>query len=149
MPNGPILVRCRNCKTLNRVPETKVDDLPLCGKCKERLFFPRVPVHGNTESFDQQIQDWPETLVVEFWAKWCGHCRAIELVLNSIVENHAGRLKILKIDVDAEPGLVKRFSVHATPTFITFRNGRLVSRLDGAPAQKSELLAWFERAVHQ
>lgn len=69
----------------------------------------------------------------------------VEPVLNDLAKWRAGRLKILKVDVDAEPGLSSRFTVRATPTFILYRNGAQIARLDGAPKEKIDLVRWVDQ----
>jgi thioredoxin 2 len=146
MSTNTILIRCRSCRTLNRVPQEKLDQHPVCGQCRSGLEVPHEPLNVTAASYDQQVQDWPETLLAEFWAKWCGHCRTIEPFVTGLASRRKGVLKVIRIDVDAEPALAKRFMVKATPTFILYRNGRQIDRFDGAPVQSIELEYWIDRA---
>ena len=100
-------------------------------------------------SYDQQVREWPEVVLAEFWAKWCGYCRAIEPFINMLAMKRAGHLKIIRVDVDAERTLAGRFMIKATPTFILYRNGKQLGRFDGAPAQHSELEYWIDRTLQQ
>jgi thioredoxin 2 len=147
MPNGPVLLRCKACRTLNRVPYDKLSAHPVCGQCKTPLEFPRTPVTATASTFEHEIFDWPEYVLLEFWAKWCGFCRMVEPVVGDIAAWRAGRLKVVKVDVDAEPDLAKRFMVKATPTFIVFKNGTQIARMDGAPKEKVELVQWIDQVV--
>lgn len=149
MPNTSVILRCRACRTLNRVPADKLDGHPICGQCKAQLDFPRVPLNVTAASYDQQVNDWPEILVAEFWAKWCGYCRQVEPYINELAARRAGRLKIIRVDVDAEQPLARRFKIKATPTFILYVNGRQLARMDGSPQQQSELENWIDRTVLQ
>ncbi len=149
MPNTSVLLRCRSCRTLNRVPADKLESGPRCGQCSTPLEFPHAPIHVTAASYDQQIKDWPEVVLAEFWAKWCGYCRAIEPFLNDLAIRRAGRLKIIRIDVDAEQALARRFTTKATPTFILYRNGEQIARFDGAPVQNRELEYWIDRSLQQ
>lgn len=142
-----VLVRCRSCGTLNRVPSEKLFADPICGQCRTLLDVPRYPLNITTNSFDQQLRDWPEFLLVEFWAKWCGYCRMIEPFLNELAAKRAGRLKIIKVDVDAEPVLAHRFTIKATPTFVLYRNNVQLGRIDGAPQQNRDLELWVDQAM--
>ena len=146
---NPVIVRCKTCRTLNRVPESKLDSHPVCGQCKTPLEVPHEPINVTAASYDQQVRDWPEFLLAEFWAKWCGYCRSIEPYTNSLAMRKAGRLKIIKVDVDSERILAGRFTIKATPTFILYKNGRQLGRLDGAPSQHSELEHWIDRTIQQ
>ncbi len=149
MATDSILLRCRSCRTLNRIPADKLESHPVCGQCKAQLDFPRTPVHVSTAGFDQQVNDWPETVLAEFWARWCGYCRAIEPFINDLAVRRAGRLKIIRVDVDAEQTLARRFTIRATPTFILYRNGQQLARFDGAPARHSDLESWIDRTLMQ
>jgi thioredoxin 2 len=145
MSNGSVILRCTSCRTLNRVHSEKLSAHPLCGQCKASLDFPRAPVAATAATFDREIFDWPEYALLEFWAKWCGYCRMVEPVVNDVAAWHAGRLKVVRVDIDAEPVLARRFAVKATPTFIVFKNGTQVARMDGAPKEKLDLVQWLDQ----
>lgn len=148
MQNIPVLIRCTKCRALNNVPREKLGGRPLCGQCKEPLEFPHHPVTATNANFDGELNDWPEFVLVELWAKWCGYCRTVEPIMNDLADWRAGRLKILKIDVDAEPALAQRFAVKATPTFILYRKGKELARMDGAPKEKIDLVRWLDRFMN-
>jgi len=71
-------------------------------------------------------------VVVDFWAGWCGPCRVISPVLEDLAERHAGHLKVVKVDVDANPGLATRFGAQSIPLLVVIRDGREVDRVVGA-----------------
>ncbi|MDA8101294.1 MAG: thioredoxin domain-containing protein [Nitrospiraceae bacterium] len=144
MPSSVIL-RCPSCRTLNRVPQEKLSGHPHCGQCRNVITFPTRPVNATAASFDREVSDWPEAVFVEFWSVTCGYCRMVEPVVNDIAAWRAGRLKVLKVDIQAEFSLAQRYSVMATPTFILFKNGQQVDRIDGAPREKIDLVAWVDR----
>lgn len=147
MVDESILLRCTACRTINRIPPNKLTNRPLCGSCKTLLEFPKAPVHATETTFDRELSDWPGAALVEFWAKWCGYCRMVEPILDDIASWRAGRLKVIKVDIDAEPRLAHRFSVKATPTLIMYRNGRQSARMDGAPKEKLDLVQWVDRLI--
>ena len=149
MPDQSVLLRCKSCRTLNRVPADKLSAHPVCGQCKTPLDFPRQPVNATTASLDREIYDWPEYLLLEFWAKWCGYCRMIEPVVNDLASWRAGRLKAVRVDIDAEPALARQYMVKATPTFILFKNGTQIARMDGAPKEKLHLVEWLDQYMKQ
>lgn len=149
MLNESVIIRCKSCKTLNRVPFNKLQVHPVCGQCKTLLDVPRDPIHVTSASYDQQVHDWPEFLLAEFWAKWCGYCRMMEPFITELARKRAGRIKIIKIDVDAESELARRFIIKATPTFILYRNGVQVNRFDGAPRQNIMFEDWLDHAMMQ
>lgn len=145
LTNNSILLRCPSCKTLNRVLEEKLKNLPHCGQCKTLLTFPHKPESATASNYDQEVRDWPEFLLAEFWAKWCGYCRMVEPVVNDLASWRAGKLKVIRVDIDAEPALAQRLKIKATPTFILYRNGTQLARLDGAPKEKLELVQWIDQ----
>ena len=145
MSNDSPMLRCPSCRTLNRVPAEKLKERPLCGQCKTPLTFPTQPVTATAATFEREVFDWPGAVLVEFWAKWCGYCRMVEPVVNDLAAWRAGTLKVVRVDVDAEPDLARKFATKATPTFIFYRNGQQLARMDGAPKEKLELVQWVDR----
>jgi thioredoxin len=77
-------------------------------------------------------------LLVDFWAPWCGPCRAVAPVLEDLARAEAGRLVVAKVNVDEEPTLAQRYGVQAIPTLLLFKDGRIVDTMVGAPP-KAEL----------
>ena len=94
------IIRCPNCETRNRVGAVATGH-PRCASCKQDL--PWV-VDADTGSFAEETQA-SVPVVVDFWAEWCGPCRMISPVLQDLATRQAGRLKVVKVDVDANPEL--------------------------------------------
>jgi thioredoxin len=86
-----------------------------------------------TEStFDETLATTEELLLVDFWAPWCGPCRAISPVLEALERDQAGRVKLAKVNVDEEPALAGRYAVRSIPTILLVKNGRIVDTVVGA-----------------
>jgi len=145
MANDSALLRCRTCNALNRVPAKRLSQNPICGKCKALLDFPFQVMNATAASFDQEISSWFETALIVFWDKESALFKSIDPTVAAIAFSRAGKLKVLKVDVDAEPGLAQLFSVQVSPTFIVFRNSKQLGRLDGTPREAAELVPWVER----
>lgn len=141
-----VYLRCRSCKSVNRLPAEKLKNDPICGKCKTPLQYPKAPIHGTSANFREEVLEWPGTLLIEFWAKWCGACRIIAPSLDQLAAERAGRLKIVKIDVDEEPVLAGYFHVKATPTLVLYENGRKVNELSGS-LNKKQLGDWIDGSL--
>lgn len=145
MVNDPALLRCKSCNALNRVPAKRLSQNPICGKCKTLLDFPFQAMNTTSASFDQELSSWFETAVVVFWDKQSSLFKTVDPTVADIAFKRAGKLKVLKVDIDAEPGLALRFSVQAAPSFIVFRESKQIGRLDGAPREAAELAKWVEQ----
>lgn len=148
MPQSTVILRCSNCLILNRVPQKKLGSKPSCGNCKAVLDFPCRPVFAKNESFDRAVAYWPETLLIEFTAATCVHCRIFEPIVNDLARERAGKLKVMKVDVDTDDYLTRRFKVTQTPTFIVYKNAVEIIRVDGSPKEKTDLVKWIDNLIN-
>jgi len=87
--------------------------------------------HLTDTSFDEAVVEHP-ALVVDFWAPWCGPCRAIAPTLEALGEEYAGRVAIAKVNVDEQPTLAARYQVRSIPTLLFIKGGRVVDQVVGA-----------------
>jgi len=141
------IILCRACGAVNRVPVKRLKENPLCGKCKGLLDFPMGPLKATAAVFEKETAAWPETVLVYFHAKGCESCRAVDAVVEDIAFLRAGRILVLKVDIESEPSLAEQFSVCSTPVFLVMRGNYPVARLDGSPRDKIELLQWVEQKL--
>ncbi len=150
MSDDSAIVRCDVCRQLNRVPLDRVrrKDKLQCGTCKSALTIPREPVWAKRGTFDRVVANWPEILFVEFIASTCVHCKITDPVMNKLASEKAGKLKVLKIDTETDAYLTQRFHVEKTPTFLLFKNGVELYRIDGAPKEKTDLVKWVENIIN-
>jgi len=98
------------------------------------------PIHVNGQNFAQEVLQAPGTVLTDFYADWCGPCKALEPVVEEIAAELAGQVKITKLDVDSEQQLGFKYGVQSIPTLILFQNGQEVERLIGF-MPKGQLLA--------
>jgi len=118
---------------------------PKCGRCKKFLEFPKKPVEITSANFEEEVLMWPGLVLLDFWARWCGACRLIEPALIDLAYQRAGLLKIVKIDVDKEPGISNRFGIRATPTLILYQKGTKLNEITGS-LSKEQLEEWIDRS---
>jgi thioredoxin 1 len=97
-------------------------------------------------TFDEELMGSPLPLVVEFWAPWCAPCRAMAPVLESLADDHDGRLRIGRVNADEHPDLGRRYQVGSVPTFLVFSEGELRARMVGARS-RPQFLQEIENAV--
>jgi thioredoxin 1 len=97
-------------------------------------------------TFDETIAGSAEPVLVDFWAEWCGPCKAIAPILDEIASEKAGKLSIAKLNVDENPTTAMRYGVQSIPTLILFKDGEAQKRLVGAKG-KRQLLAELEDYV--
>jgi thioredoxin 1 len=92
----------------------------------------QATLHLTEAAFDQVLAGRSEPVVVDFWAEWCGPCKAIAPVLEELAGEYAGRVTIAKVNVDEHPGLAARFQVRSIPTLLFFKGGQVVDQVIGA-----------------
>src|SRR5512132_897019 len=83
-------------------------------------------------NFDETLGQQQGLVIVDFWAEWCGPCRAIAPVLDQLVEESAGRLMLAKVNVDENPGLAARYGIRSIPTMLLMKQGKVVDQVIGA-----------------
>src|SRR5574337_2204835 len=89
-------------------------------------------IHLTEQNFDEALAANQGLVMVDFWAEWCGPCRAIAPVLEELAEASEGRVTLMKVNVDENPGLAARYGIRSIPTILFVKEGRVVDRVVGA-----------------
>jgi thioredoxin 2 len=134
---GGTIIACTNCGTKNRVRPTP-SGVPRCSVCQTLL--PWI-VEATPETFAQEIEASPLALI-DFWAPWCGPCRMVSPLVERLGRENAGRLKVVKLNVDEAPEISARYGVQGIPLLVLIRDGAETDRLVGA-APLAQLQAWL------
>ncbi|MCX5481050.1 thioredoxin TrxC [Kaistia geumhonensis] len=143
MSEERIEIVCPHCGAINRVPGGADLAAGKCGKCHQRLLV-GGPVAATEESFDRFVTRNAMPVVVDFWAAWCGPCRAMAPVYERVAAKMEKEFRFLKVDTEAEPGLASRYQIRSIPTLMILHKGRVVAQRAGA-SDGHALEAWLQQ----
>lgn len=94
--------------------------------------FPMEPVHVTDQTFETEVLKSELPVLIDFWAEWCGPCRMVAPILEKLAKDYSGKVKIAKVDVDANPGLAQAFRIMSIPTLMFVKEGKIVGQQAGA-----------------
>jgi thioredoxin 2 len=135
--SGVATIRCDQCGKANRVP-VAADGKPRCGNCKAPLPW---LVDAGDDSFAEVVDRARIPVLVDLWAPWCGPCRTVSPALEQIAHELAGRLKLVKVNVDTAPAIAQRFEARSIPMLIMMSDGHVMAQRVGA-APADQLRTW-------
>jgi thioredoxin 2 len=142
---------CPHCDTINRVPPEKLVAAGpgggRCGQCHEALFDGH-PVALDTARFERHLAKSEVPLLVDFWAPWCGPCRAMAPEFERAAAALEPALRLVKVNVDEEPALAQRFGISGIPALVLALHGRELARTAGARSA-AQLIEWAQAQLAQ
>ena len=140
-----MILVCPACSGLNRVPDSRLQESPKCGKC-QGVLLPNKPIDVNAAQFSRFITKSELPVVVDFWASWCGPCQAMAPAYTSIANQLAGKAVLLKVNTESEQQLAAQYGIRSIPSLKVFKAGSVVKELAGA-LPESQLMNWVQSAI--
>jgi thioredoxin 2 len=137
----PVHVPCPSCNTVNRMPESRLSEGPVCGNCKKPLFSGH-PIELTGANFDTQIKRSDIPVVVDFWADWCGPCRSMAPHFARASEELEPQIRFAKLDTESAQEIAGRYGIRSIPTMIVFQRGAEIARRSGASDSRA-LVEWL------
>ena len=135
MGTGDRIIPCDHCGTKNRIPSDRTVEKAFCGKCHKLIVINGsqfYPTSANDVSFNNIVINHQGTVLVDFWASWCRPCRMMSPILDELSKKYAGKLKVVKVNIDENPLSASRYDIRSIPSLLIFKDGKLMKSITGA-----------------
>jgi thioredoxin 1 len=103
-------------------------------------------IHVGDGDFEAEVLKASEPVLVDFWAEWCGPCKMISPIVDELARNYAGRVKVVKVNIDNNPNIPRQYAVRGIPTLMMFKDGQVAGTQVGAVG-KAQLAQFVDKAI--